>query len=376
MDFEPGISVTRGLDHLASRLGPIITERFPVDLGGNPWSVALTQLDELAGRRPGSYSTSDLYAQLKLLTRRLGALGFPFDDSNRTVSTLGRELLRVRNDRAHGAVFTALDAWRAHDFCARLLEHFDDSAGLERARELRREALAAYATEEGLQLERADEAVRSAGVHEVADPGARDVAPEEPELVEPDAEVFARDEAPRLPVLGGDRLAFEPWDVVVAGDVAVLDALRTMAAKTKVRSLAIEIVEAEGPIHRDRLCQLIAASFGMRKLHRKRAKQLARQVTAAGLHVDGERFVWGADMDPQEWREFRPSSSAVDRPFEHISPREIANAMDHIASHRPGLDSDDLEAATLRTFGRTRRTPRLMTHLRRAEALRRPDTMT
>lgn len=57
-------------------------------------------------------------------------LGFPFDDHTRLVSTLGNELRIVRNRWAHHDELTALDAWRAHDFTVRLLEHFGDAQGV------------------------------------------------------------------------------------------------------------------------------------------------------------------------------------------------------------------------------------------------------
>jgi hypothetical protein len=75
----------------------------------------LKQLDQIAGKPPKTYNTTALQAQLKMLTRRLGNLGFPFDDNKQTIGALGRELTIVRNTRAHGDPFTRRDASRAHD---------------------------------------------------------------------------------------------------------------------------------------------------------------------------------------------------------------------------------------------------------------------
>jgi len=366
MRFEAMISVTRGLDHLASRLDGIIASRLSVDLGGHPWTVVLTQLDEIGGRTPGRYATTDLYAQLKMLTRRLGAMGFPFDDAKRTVSTLGRELLLVRNARAHGVPFTTLDAWRAHDFCVRLLEHFEDGEGLEEARRLHREALEAHVAAEGIRPSRAAELVEEAPQEESASSADDELDP-----VWPGFDALMREFDEVIEALGSKRIEFEPWEVVVVGNKSVLDDLPKHAAKEAVRSVAREITAAEGPIHIARLCQLIAATFGVRKLHTARARQIERQVRAAGLHVDESRFVWSEDIDPAAWREFRPSSSQVDRPFAQISPREIANAMDHLARRHPELSQDELRRVTLETFGRRRRTKGHMAHLARAEELRR-----
>jgi hypothetical protein len=69
MTFDANLSVTEGLDYLALRLDPIIAASFPTDLGGHPWTVVLSQLDQIAGRPPRAYSTADLQAQLKMLSR-------------------------------------------------------------------------------------------------------------------------------------------------------------------------------------------------------------------------------------------------------------------------------------------------------------------
>lgn len=46
MTFYAKLSATEGLDHLAARLDPIIAVKFPADLGGHPWTVVLSQLDQ------------------------------------------------------------------------------------------------------------------------------------------------------------------------------------------------------------------------------------------------------------------------------------------------------------------------------------------
>ena len=369
MTFNPKLSVSDGLDHLADRLDPIITAKFTTDLAGHPWTVILDHLDQVAGKPPRNYSTADLQTQLKMFTRRLGKLGFPFDDNRQTVGTLGRELTIVRNARAHGDPFTRLDAWRAHDYCIRLLEYFGDAQGLVKTNVLRQEALLAYVDEQGI----APVPVAASTTPSV-EPGlaSEPVAPEtedEQELVTPDPEVYTREPSAQPSVVGNSRLAFEPWEPVPVGDVSVLDDLPKVAAKQKVRAVAVEIVEAEGPIHVDRLAQLIAASFGVQKLHANRAAKITRQAKAAGLLIDKAKFVWPDGVDPKAWAEFRPNTSQVERPFLFVSPVEIANAMRFLKKRTPGISDSDLDSATLRTFGRKRRTKQFAAHLAKAKAL-------
>ncbi|MDQ4489046.1 DUF3320 domain-containing protein [Sinomonas sp. ASV486] len=368
LTYNPKLSVSEGLDHLAQRLEPIISAKFEDDLAGHPWTVILSHLDQVAGKPPKTYSTSDLQTQLKMLTRRLGNFGFPFDDNRQTVSTLGRELTIVRNARAHGDPFSHLDAWRAHDYCVRLLEQFGDAAGLVKANELRQEALLVYVNEQGIAP------LPAAAGPEPEPPGTEadlETAPPETEaeLVAPDAEVFAREPSEETMVVGNSRLPFEPWAPVPVGDVSVLDALPKAAAKQKVRAVATEIVEAEGPIHLERLAQLTAASFGVQRLRNQRAKKIIYQVKAAGLNVDSDKFVWPDGIDPKTWAEFRPNSSLVSRNFLHISPVEIANAMRFLKERHPSSAEYEIDASTLRTFGRKRRMKQVVAHLGKARAL-------
>lgn len=370
MTFSPRRSITDGLDHLAARLDPIIAARLMAHLSGLPWTAVLEQLDQLAGKPAKVYSQSDLQAQLKMFTKRLGGLGFPFDDNRQTVGTLGRELTIVRNAWAHGDTSSSLDAWRAHDYCVRLLECFGDGEGLLVANELRQEALLAYVEEQGI-------APVPAGGGQVADPEGNGqvatVTESEPEseddVITPDPDVYTRGAAGPSSVVGEQRLAFEPWEPVIVGDISVLNELPKLAAKQKVRAVAVEIVEAEGPIHIDRLAQLVAASFGVGRLHSDRAAKIKNQVKASGLQIDKSKFVWPSGVDPDTWAEFRPNSSQVDRPLPHISPVEIANAMRFLSSRRAGFSSSEIDSATLRTFGRRRRTQQFSAHLGKAKSL-------
>lgn len=368
--YSPKLAVTAALDHLAVRLDPIISAGLGSALAGLPWTAVLVQLDNLAGRPPRTYATTDLQAQLKMFTRRLGNLGYPFDDARQTVGTLGRELTIVRNARAHGDEFTVLDSWRALDYCVRLLEHFEDD-GAEQARVWRREALEAYVVEQGI-----------GAPTQLPDPEPQPVpAPSGEDVVLPPSGAFERTAAPAQPsasepdhgALGEQRPPFEPWSVVTAGTVEVLDDLPKHYAKDKVRAVATEIVDAEWPIHIDRLASLVAASFGIQRLRAARAAKIARQVKAAGLHIDGHKFVWPDDETASTWAEFRPNASDTVRQFNHISPVEIANALNFHRNRTPDADDAAVERATLQTFGRTRRTNQIGDHLGLALAVGAPD---
>lgn len=368
MEFKPNLAVKEGLDHLAKELDSIIARQLAPHLGGHPWTVVLEILDQKKGFTSGyQYWTYDLQAQLRVITERLGDLGYPFDDQNRTVSTLGNELRIVRKQMAHMHSFSVAEAFRAHDFCVRLLDHFGDAQGVEEARRLRREALAVLAIEEGVTEQAAEASAdipHSQGVDKGAGYESEEAGSPEEEVV-PDPEVFEREPS----VIGSTRLGFEPWSVVRVGDVDVLDDLPKKSAKEKVRAVAVEIATYEGPIHLDRLAQLTAQSFGLQRVRSRREKKLAYQIQQAGLFVDGDKFVWPREIDPGSWAEFRPSGSEAERPFIHISPVEIANAARFIAAKRPGISAEELDARVLQTFGRRRRSKQFAAHLAKAKAL-------
>ncbi|WFN93800.1 DUF3320 domain-containing protein [Gordonia sihwensis] len=368
MPFKPNLSVKEGLDHLATRLDPIITAKLAPNLGEHPWTVVLDILDEKKGYS-SSYQhwTYDLQAQLRMITERLGDFGYPFDDKQRTVSTLGNELRIVRKQMAHMHSFTVDEAFRANDFCVRLLEHFADEDGLGEARRVRHEALVALALAEGVTEQAAAESAASASSEdEAASASATDLEPaDEPEVISPGAEVLELEPT----VIGAHRLEFEPWTVVKVGTVDVLDELPKKAAKEKVRAVALEIATYEGPIHLDRLVDKTAQSFGLQRVRAGREKKLGYQIKQAGLFIDADKFVWPNEIDPACWTEFRPNDSNADRPFIHVSPIEIANAARFIKAKQPGIAKADLDTAVLRTFGRKRRTKQFAAHLAKATDL-------
>lgn len=365
MSFKPNLSVKEGLDNLAKRLDPIIADRLAPDLDGHPWTVVLDILDQKKGFS-SSYQhwNYDLQAQLRMITERLGDFGYPFDDQNRTVSTIGNELRIVRKQIAHMHEFSIDEAFRANDFCVRLLEYFADD-GADEAKRIRHEALAALAVHEGVTEQIAAVAAQRAPVRVNSTAESEPAAEtEEPEMVAPDPSVFLLEPS----VIGDKRLEFEPWTVVQVGGVDVLDELPKKVAKERVRAVAIEIATYEGPIHLDRLVDKTAQSFGLQRVRESRAKKIRYQIGQLGLFIDEDKFVWPREIDPTTWAEFRPNDSTADRPFQHVSPVEIANAARFLKANNSDLAAADLNVAVLQTFGRKRRTKRLTEHLAKARA--------
>ncbi len=352
MNSSPTSAVSKLLTSLSRRLDPIISERLKDRIRGD-WTTVLAELDRAKGRSRHSYSRTDLQSQLRMLTERLGGLGYPFDDNMRQVSTVAHELRIMRNRWAHNDELSDLDAVRTADYSVRLLTLLGDADGAAEAKTQRTGLIAAYATETRLTAP---------------------VPTPDPSPAQAPAMATATATAPRLvassPTLGDTgRYGYEPWAVVTAGGPEVIDALPKKDAKMRVRGVAAEIAEFEGPVSLDRLVTLTVRSFGMSRCRKPKKKQIARQLRQLDLIVDADDFVWPTDIDPETWREFRPNAPDAGRDFTDISPVEIANAWRILAARQPDAAEAQIRRDVLNVFGISRAGAKVTAHLARAEAL-------
>lgn len=121
--------VTRALEIAGEALGQFVARQLAPHLpAGMEWPSILRVLDEEKGNDKAGflYSPTDLSLQLRAMTERLGALGFPFSGAlSRAEQNLAGELRDVRNRAAHGAPFNFDDTYRALDTAERLLRAAD-----------------------------------------------------------------------------------------------------------------------------------------------------------------------------------------------------------------------------------------------------------
>ena len=149
---------------------------------------------------------------------------------------------------------------------------------------------------------------------------------------------------------------YVPWSPRTLGDVATLDALPRRDAVRAVRSALEEVVEAEGPVHADRLARLVAAGFGLGRVSESRKAAVLGCLPDALVVDDVEPVVWPASLDPATWRDYRRTPAGVDRSVEHLPLREVANAMVDVCRSAGGMDEDELLRETLAVFGGRRLT--------------------
>jgi hypothetical protein len=157
-------------------------------------------------------------------------------------------------------------------------------------------------------------------------------------------------------VVEPERLAYEPWTVRRFGSIDVLDSLPSRRSAASVREAIRAIVEAEGPIHQERLAKLACAAFSLNKVNAQRANSVLDVLDKSVHYCDEEGFIWDASIDREEWPEFRTNGQDVDRKPEHISVVELRNAMVDIVRLSGGISVSELHRETIRVFGGKRRT--------------------
>ena len=152
------------------------------------------------------------------------------------------------------------------------------------------------------------------------------------------------------------RPAYKPWIVRNFGTIDVLDNLQSRRSVAAVREAMQSIVEAEGPIHVERLAKLTCAAFNLNKVNTQRMNSVLRLLDRNAHQRDADGFVWDAAIDNAAWEDFRPNGSDVARKPEHISVVEIRNAMVEIVRLSGGIAVDELHREAIRTFGGKRLT--------------------
>lgn len=381
-EFSPRATVGAALDLLAQRLEPIIATRLGPVVKDLPWTAILIALDDTKGRPRRKYARTDLQAQLRVLTERLGSVGFPFDTKgDHATSIHAGELRLYRNAWAHMNELDAADAFRVCDTSRRLLTALGDEAGVE---EFERKARAA-----ALNLVPQSVGPRSVPVapdvpidagHEIVPPAWYEEAGAVADMnVQPPAEVLAPDSAEEsnrsagqlaIPAVAAHRPEYVPWRVTNLGGSDVLDDLPKRYAKQRIWAAAGEISDYEAPISLHRLVTLVARAYGCQRIGGSKRRQIERQIgNVHDLTVDADGFVWTAGIDPARWTGFRSNPGSTARRIVDISPIEIANALRIIRRRSPQLTHVELERRVLATFGKQRRTKNAQEQLARAWAI-------
>lgn len=152
------------------------------------------------------------------------------------------------------------------------------------------------------------------------------------------------------------RADYKPWVVRNFGTIDVLDSLQSRRSVAAVREAMLSVVEAEGPVHVERLAKLTCAAFNLNKVNGQRMNSVLQLLDRNAHQRDADGFVWDATVDKESWEEFRPNGPEVVRKPEHISVVELRNAMVEIVRLSGGISVDELHRDTIRVFGGKRLT--------------------
>ncbi|MFZ4842478.1 DUF3320 domain-containing protein [Mycetocola saprophilus] len=162
---------------------------------------------------------------------------------------------------------------------------------------------------------------------------------------------------------------FVPWMVPTAGDPRVLDDLPRVAAVAAVRAQIHAMLEAEGPVHHQRLVRRIGEAFGLSRVTAGRAETILQAVPAELARTENGTFIWPQGVIPNEYQLIRQASGDDRRSPEQIPLEEIANAMRRVAELSGGMDDDTILREGLSIFGWLRLTSGIQERMNAALAL-------
>ncbi len=142
-----------------------------------------------------------------------------------------------------------------------------------------------------------------------------------------------------------------PWVPGPKGGRIVLDKLDVATNRRQVNAALVEGINAEGPIHIERLARLIAASFEVRKLSPGRVVDIAAVIPRSTVRTEDGTVCWPARVDPATYESFRSSPEPEVRPTEHIPRHELANAMRDVVDLQGPTPVAELFGIIRRVFG-------------------------
>jgi len=363
---QPNHAVVDALNALRDGLDPFLQSSMAPYTNGLDWPMVLKALDLEKGKSGDyPYKRTDVAMQLRMITEPLGNLRYFFskDDPNRVLSTYGSELRIVRRRSAHNEDFEPFEALRAVDTVRLVLEHIGDHAGAGRMLDLRASLLNSLAAPAAPAAEVAPARVEQVVSDLLAAPTPEDAV----DLAGPVSEEIAENKLATTLSSKSGAVPWTPWPVTVVGEKATLDNLRSREARTRVRSVIEDIVDAEGPVHIDRLVRLTGNAFGFQRVAADRQARIRRQVPNADVEVVDD-FVWPAGIDRDRWHIYR-IAPAGERPINEISPEELNNAARSLLAQRGPMPEDEMWRAVLEVFGRTRMTAQAVQALENARVI-------
>lgn len=354
-------TVSQVLKLVSSELDPYIQEKLNPHLDGLHWINILQQLDIARGKTIDSweYKASDLSMQLRMLTERLGNLGYPFDsqDRNRTCSSYGSVLRLIRNRWAHNDNFQAFDCLQAIEISYALLTHIGAVKAASDISDIRTELLRSVDSSSTNGSDRRDPKPETTP--------ATSLIPHQPKPTKGNG---GTNTIPQRPTPNGSNSStisyeneYEEWSQIIVGEQSELDSMRSSRTREIVRSIIEDIVEVEGPVSPIRVQRLVGHAFGFARLSKTRISQIARQFQGSQVHQDEHGFLWPQNISPAQWPVHRTIGP---RDFLEVSPHELRNALSHLLESKNSQQTtSEIRKELLALYGRQRETAEVKKHL-------------
>lgn len=156
------------------------------------------------------------------------------------------------------------------------------------------------------------------------------------------------------------------------GDKDILDNLNDPGAAATISRALDDILRTEGPVGSARLAKLVADAYGMQRLHPKRRDRILSLLSSEGARVSTNfgDFVWPANLEPRDYRQFRTGSIYGQRTITDICDEEFNNAVEWVIATQSPLEDEASEAVCRvldLTPARTKIRPRMQLALARLE---------
>src|SRR5690606_27848031 len=127
----------------------------------------------------------------------------------------------------------------------------------------------------------------------------------------------------------------------------------TAEAREQIREQVRDVLRAEGPVTVDRLVKIVAARFGLSKLHTTRRDYL-RGLVPHGVAVvapNGDVVAWPKGITPDNYTGYRVPEPGGQRDIADVPYHELRNALVQVVRSAHGIGEDDALRETARQFG-------------------------
>jgi hypothetical protein len=170
---------------------------------------------------------------------------------------------------------------------------------------------------------------------------------------------------PARPAPGPAGTPFVPARDSPVGGREMLDELeRNPSRRAAVAGQIADVIAQEAPVAATRLARIVGRRFGLQRVAAKRTSAIIAILRPDQLErTPFGVFVWGPGQDCERYIEFRVSDEEALRTIDEIAPRELLNAMRHLAKPGVGISRDELIRETGGLFGYSRMAAKTRGHL-------------